>query len=98
MVSVSRSARPPHFGHRVFTHFKTAERGDSPESVGLEFLTNGNFTGNDFSGIGTTPGVRIAPEIASSNSSGNSTVPISLKVKWPLFENLRTVFTLRAFS
>ena len=44
MVSVSRRAGPPHFGHVVFTNSGTLASGDWPLPVSVTFA--GSTTGN----------------------------------------------------
>src|SRR6266853_1929741 len=53
MVSVSRRAGPPHFGHLAARNFSFESRGDSP--VGLNSTWSGRSTGSSDSGTGCTP-------------------------------------------
>src|SRR5437667_6636077 len=53
IVSVSRRAAPPHFGHFVFTNSGVAASGDSPIPVSFGF--GGSSTGKSLSGTGTSP-------------------------------------------
>ena len=53
MVSVSRFAGPPHFGHVVFRNSGTLASGDPPASVTVTL--SGRITGRSFSATGTTP-------------------------------------------
>src|SRR5262245_9841886 len=55
IVSVSRFAGPPHFGHLTFTHSVIAAKGDSPVPVGWYRSTSGNRTGRSFSSTATSP-------------------------------------------
>src|SRR5215831_16712428 len=55
IVSVSRFAGPPQFGHRVLTQSAIAARGDSPVPVGWYRSTSGSWTGKSSSGTGTSP-------------------------------------------
>src|ERR1700749_1040934 len=55
MVSVSRRAGPPHFGHAALTNSGTRPNGDPPVSV-ISTLS-GKITGKSFSGTGTMPSV-----------------------------------------
>src|SRR3989304_7548655 len=52
IVSVSRSAKPPHMGQRVFTHRRARARGDLPSLAGLKSLSGGRDTGKSFSDTG----------------------------------------------
>src|SRR5438477_2390799 len=53
MVSVSRRAAPPHFGHVVFTNPSCFASGDSP--CGEKSTSSGSSTGSSSSGTGTSP-------------------------------------------
>ncbi len=53
IVSVSRRAGPPHFGHVTLTNSATCARGESPRPV--NWATFGNSTGSCSSGTATTP-------------------------------------------
>src|ERR1035438_7628248 len=53
MVSVSRSAAVPHFGHVTFRNAALLRNGDSPVPVIL--TSSGSTTGNCASGTGTMP-------------------------------------------
>src|SRR5216684_1507240 len=53
MVSVSRRAAPPHFGHFAFTNSSTPASGDCPSPV--NFGSGGSRTGSCSSGTGTRP-------------------------------------------
>ena len=53
MVSVSRRAGPPHFGHVVFTKSSTCASGESPRPVNV--VTLGSSTGSSSYGTPTTP-------------------------------------------
>ena len=53
MVSVSRRAGPPHFGHVALTNSGTRPSGEPPVSV-MSTLS-GKITGKSFSGTGTMP-------------------------------------------
>src|SRR6202795_58188 len=53
IVSVSRRAGPPHFGHVVFTNSGVAASGDPPSPVSLAF--SGKITGSSLSGTATIP-------------------------------------------
>ena len=54
-MSVSRRARPPHFGHDTFTKSATCASGESPRPV--KFVTLGSSTGSCSYGTGTIPHV-----------------------------------------
>ncbi|MNC94923.1 hypothetical protein D3C83_119100 [compost metagenome] len=54
IVSTSRVAAPPHFGHVVFTNSATSASGERP--FGIQFVTvSGRSTGSCSFGTGTTP-------------------------------------------
>ncbi len=53
MVSVSRRAAPPHFGHVTFTNSGTFSSGERPAPV--ISMRSGSTTGSWSSGTGTTP-------------------------------------------
>ena len=53
IVSVSRFAGPPHFGHIVFTNASCLASGESP--VGLSSASSGSSTGSWSAGTGTMP-------------------------------------------
>ena len=53
IVSVSRRAGPPHFGHATFTNSGTCASGESPRPVKL--VTFGSSTGSCSYGTGTIP-------------------------------------------
>ena len=53
IVSVSRRAAPPHFGHFTFTNSGTLASGDSPSPE--NFAIGGSTTGKSLSGTGTIP-------------------------------------------
>src|SRR3954471_22534061 len=55
IVSVSRRAGPPHFGHVVFTQSSAAASGDLP--FGAKSLMSGSSTGSWSSGKGMRPSV-----------------------------------------
>ncbi len=53
MVSVSRRAGPPHFGHATLTNSGTFASGESPRPVNS--ATFGSSTGSSSSGTATSP-------------------------------------------
>lgn len=55
MVSVSRSAGPPHLGQAVWTKASDLESGDFPVPVGWKSFISGRSTGSLSSGTGTVP-------------------------------------------
>ena len=80
MVSVSRRAGPPHFGHVVFTNPAHRPSGDPPRQSDLHL--SGRITGKSFSGTGTMPHLfrsRSPGWACPSSAAGNAPVfqPIS---------------------
>jgi hypothetical protein len=55
MVSVSRRAAPPHFGHSTFTQSVAAASGDTPLGARSAPRRSGSSTGSWSSGTGTSP-------------------------------------------
>src|SRR5688500_14420416 len=55
IVSVSRSAGPPHVGQVVLTHSAARASGERPEPSGVKSTISGSSTGSCSSGIGTSP-------------------------------------------
>ena len=55
IVSVSRSAAPPHFGQSTFTQSVAAASGDTPFGARSAPRRSGSTTGSESSGTGTSP-------------------------------------------
>ncbi len=55
IVSVSRVAGPPHFGHSVFTQSSAAASGETPLGARSWPRRSGRTTGSWSSGTGTSP-------------------------------------------
>ncbi len=55
IVSVSRSAGPPHAGHGTSTQSRAAASGDTPRGASAAPRRSGSRTGSWSSGTGTSP-------------------------------------------